>query len=211
MNLAVVSESPADESAIRILVDAISKRTNKAVASGRIRPGGWSGVLQAIEVELKSLHYRGEADALVTVVDSDDSPIHEESHEISGQPVLECRVCQILERVRRARASLRQIAGRKPGHVVVGLAVPAIEAWLLYGTDPHIVEARYERDLTAGVDLKSARIQLKQKLYGTANPSRPKMMEVMQREATRLTSNLAALEAAFPKGFGRFARQIRSW
>jgi hypothetical protein len=211
MNVAIVSESPADETAIRILVDAITGRTNKAVASGRIRPGGWSGVIQAIEVELKSLHYRGEADALITVVDSDDSPIHEESHEIPGQQIPECRVCQILEVVRRAQASLRQIEGRKPVDIAVGLSVPAIEAWLLYGTDPHIVEGRYERELKSGADLKSARVRLKRQLYGTATPPRSKMMEVMPCEAIRLASNISALEAAFPKGFGRFARQIRSW
>jgi hypothetical protein len=209
MKIAIVSESPADEAVLKSLVDALMNRKNDFVSSGRIRPGGWSAAIAAIEVELKSLHYNSDAHALVAVVDSNGSPVHDESHALSEDARRDCRVCTIRNHVDRVGGSLRPRAVNYPVQVVIGLAVPAIEAWLLCGQDQHVVEARFERERAAGSDLKNERVRLKRQLYGTEFPSLAKETEIATAAATRLCADLQQLERHFPKGFGSFAQALR--
>jgi hypothetical protein len=91
--------------------------------------------------------------------------------------------------------------------------VPALEAWLLYNKepkDPHITESRFERERADGKSLKPVRMQLKIRLYGMTDPPLITERAIMMREANRLATDLKALEMAFPKGFGRFAQQVRA-
>jgi hypothetical protein len=53
MKLAVISESPADEAAIKILVDAIVGEETELVPL-RLRPGGWPHVLQLLPPIIKA-------------------------------------------------------------------------------------------------------------------------------------------------------------
>ena len=49
-------------------------------------------------------------------------------------------------------------------------------------------------------------------VYGTDRPSLEREMECAVQEAQRIVRDgLAALEAAFPNGFGPMAREVRSW
>ena len=100
MKIAVVSESPADEAAIKILVDAIVGEKTELVSPARVRPGGWPHVLAVLPNIVTALHYRGEADSLAVVVDSDDSPLHLQSHE-TQQNNQDCRLCQLRNCVQR--------------------------------------------------------------------------------------------------------------
>lgn len=67
MRVAVLSESPADEAAIRILVDGIIGRPTQLAAMPPIRARGVSGVFNILPAILKHLHYRTDADALIIV------------------------------------------------------------------------------------------------------------------------------------------------
>ena len=211
MKIGIISESPADAAVLEILLNALTHRTHTILPNAvRQRPGGWHGVISAIRAELTNLHYRTDAGGMIAVVDSDDSPLHDDSHEAPHSPQPNCRVCQIIKDINDTRQKLK---GRPVNsvNVAVGLAVPALEAWLLFDQDPHIAEARYERDLATGVNLKNARMDLKRRLYRTTAPQRHVELDIATQAANRISLDLAALETAFPKGFGRFARQIRSW
>ena len=71
MKVAILSESPADEAAIRILIDGIIGGPTQPADMPPIRTRGVSGVFTILPTVLKHLHYRTDADALVIVVDSD--------------------------------------------------------------------------------------------------------------------------------------------
>src|SRR5438874_13743429 len=94
MKIAVVSESPADEAAIKILVDAIIG-TESDLYTIRTRPSGWTRVFQLLPNIVNALHYGTDVEALVVVVDSDESPVHRKSHEPLREENPECRLCHL--------------------------------------------------------------------------------------------------------------------
>jgi len=57
MKVAVLSESPADEAAVRILVSGILGRQTRAVALPLLRTRGESGVFAVLPVVFKHLHF----------------------------------------------------------------------------------------------------------------------------------------------------------
>ena len=68
LKLALLSESPADEAALRVLVGAVLGPFTVVPPSLRAR--GWPSVEQVLPPILRHLHFRTEADGLVVVVDS---------------------------------------------------------------------------------------------------------------------------------------------
>jgi hypothetical protein len=95
MKVAVFSESPADEVAVRILVDATLGRATEPVALAGLRTRGWPAVKATLPVVIHQLHYNTDADALVVVADSDDSPVHDPSHDVPGANTAGCRLCEL--------------------------------------------------------------------------------------------------------------------
>src|SRR2546423_11572398 len=75
MKIAIVSESPADEAAIQILVDAIVGSESELFPF-RTRPNGWTRIFDLLPNIIRHLHYGTEVEALVVVMDSDESIIH---------------------------------------------------------------------------------------------------------------------------------------
>jgi hypothetical protein len=209
MKIAILSESPVDEVAIRILAEAILGRTIELVPPGRLRPGGCSSVVQAAATELIHLYYQTDAEGLIILVDSDDSPAHDPSHR--NTPQFTCRVCQIEKAVQRAQASLNRIPGRGELRVAIGFPVPAIEAWFRCGKDPHAAEAPFLRELAAGRTLEQARRQLKREAYGAKRPQKQRQIEVAIGEARRLAGDLERLRTQFPLGFGLFYETLATW
>lgn len=209
MKVAILSESSADESALRILIEAILARQIEQI-SFPLRSRGWDSVPGSLPAVLKHLYYRTDAEALVVVADSDDSSIHQAAHELPDSADEDCRLCHLLTIVERTQQSIREVPGRQPLKTAIGLAVPAIEAWYLCGNDPRGAEAAwFQRDpASRGRGLRN---QLKQAVYGTERPSLT--LETMHaiREAQRLAQNLTLLEQHFPGGFGVLARFVRSW
>lgn len=208
MKLDVLSESPSDEAAVRILVDAILGEQSIRVSSLQ-RPPGWPAVRQFLPTVMKHLHYRTDADALVVVVDSDNSPIHEKSHDLPEGSVQECRVCQLRATIIQVQIHLRSVSGRASIKTAVGLAVPAVEAWYLCGIDLHCTEASLMPRLGAGA--KALKNQLKKEVYSTDRPLREMQTKRATEEAIRLAQDLNLIERLFPQGFGSLARDVRNW
>lgn len=212
MKVAVLSESPSDEAAVRILVKGIHGRDIEDVDIGRYqtRTRGWTSIPPILPTVIRALHYHREADALVVVIDSNDSPIHTEAHEEAQVIDPKCRVCHIQEVAIRTQVGLAEIPGRGSLRVSFGLAVPAIEAWLRCGEHHEANEAAWVMAREQG-EFAYDRMSLKRDLYGTDRPSLEMAIGCAKRHATRLADNIGLLEQEFPAGFGLLARDVRSW
>lgn len=209
MKVAVLSESSADEAAVRTLINGILGRETQDVPSLPLRSRGWPYVLQVLPAVIRRVYYQTDAEALVVIADSDDSPLHQSSHDRAGNKEPECRLCQLRNVFKETKLS--PIPGRSELKSAVGLAVPAIEAWYLCGIDPHVSEATWVRKLGQGERITYTRNALKKSAYGTERPS----LEIMKRHAvaaaTRLADDLSNIERLFPGGFGPFVNDVRSW
>jgi hypothetical protein len=216
MKVGILSESPVDEAAIRILLAALLTRSPDQieVIPARLRPGGWPSLPNALAVELRKLHYNTDAHALIAIADSDDSIVHEVWHDPSKVDSADkhpCRFCLLSELIRQTQSRLKARNVPYPLNVAVGLAVPALEAWLLCGRDPHSVEDRFIRELNQFGKIQTHRRKLKQQLYGTVSYATNQAIPIAIREATRLAANMSQLEKHFPRGFLTFAQQVRAW
>lgn len=209
MKIGFLSESPADEAAVRILVEALlAERVQPVQPSLRAR--GWPHVLQVLPDLLRHLQFQTDADALVVVVDSDDTTLHDGNHEDPDQYHPFCRSCQLELAVRRTVKRWKLPEGRSPMRVAIGLAVPAVEAWYLCGRDEEVGEAGWLVCAKRG-RCPYTRRDLKWRTYGTYRP--PLLLETQraEEECRRLATDLRVLENAFPLGFGHLAREVRRW
>jgi hypothetical protein len=209
MKLAILSESPADEAALRVLAGYVLGAPFTTVPA-TLRARGWPSVEQVLPAILRHLHFNTAADGLVVVVDSDDSPVHTTEHEAPGYYHPLCRICRLRAVFRRTVKNLPPAHGRTGVLRAVGLAVPAIEAWYLCGRDTSISEAAW----VAGQEIGRApytRRELKWRVYGTERPSLPLEIRRAVQEVTRHQGDVRRLENDFPQGFGSLARDLRSW
>ncbi len=205
MKIALLSESPADEAALRVLVSA-------AVGSAEfISPGfrarGWPNVAQVLPAVIRHLHFNTDTDVLVVVVDSDDTVVHGEEHDRPGHFHPQCRMCQLRAVFRQTTKKLPRAHGRDRLLRGIGVAVPAIEAWYLCGRDPAVSEARWVEAQAHGRQPYS-RAELKWRVYGTDRPSLPLEIECALREVNRHRADLRRLEYDFP-GFAALLRDLR--
>jgi hypothetical protein len=209
MKVAVLGESPEDEAAIRILVDALLGFETNLVAPPFLRTRGWSPLLNVLPTVLKKLHYHTDADALIVIVDSDNSAPHRQAHLRSDGASDGCRLCKLRFVADQVQNGLTDVPSRGRLKTAFGLAVPAFEAWLRSGVDPRAIEAT----LIQRNDGRSRalRTQLKRDVYGTSRPSPAVRLTRASEEARRLAQSLDDLERLFPDGFGAFARDVRSW
>jgi hypothetical protein len=211
MKTCVLSESPADEEAIGILVGGILGRPITPVAGPALRSRGWAATVNILPSVLKYLHYQTDAEAFVAVIDSDESPVHEPAHEAPGGAVDKCRLCVLRALVADSCRQLRPLAGRANLRIALGLAVPAVEAWYRFRLDPAVSEAAWLVGLGRKGKFPYTKAQLKVAVYGTDRPSLERETECATREAERLAQDLGQLEKFFPNGFGPLYREIRSW
>lgn len=208
MKLAVLSESPADEAALVVLVEAVLKRKVVRVQPS-LRARGWPNVLQILPAVIRHLHFETDADALVVAVDSDDSVVHETSHDAENRFHPRCRLCQLSAAWRQTTKRLPPARGRERVLRAVGVAVPAIEGWYLCGRDETVTEAAWVRGQEVG-KAPYTRAELKVRVYGTDRPGLPHETHCALKEARRLAKNPRRLENDFP-GFGFLARDLRQW
>src|SRR6478735_3931523 len=94
MKLAFLSESPADEAALHVLVRDVLKQPFTTVQA-TLRARGWPSVEQVLPAIVRHLHFNTDADGLVVVCDSDDSPVHTPEHEAPGYYHPLCRACRL--------------------------------------------------------------------------------------------------------------------
>lgn len=208
LRVALLSESPADEAALRMLVGFVVGPFQVVPPSLRAR--GWPSVEQVLPPILRHLHFQTDADALVVVVDSDDSVVHDEAHEAPGYHHPGCRLCRLRAVFRRTIRHLPPAHGRARVLRGIGLAVPAIEAWLLCGREPEVTEAAWRTGQETG-RAPYSRAELKVRVYGTDRPGLPWQTRRALEEVSRHRGDIRRLENDFPHGFGALARDLREW
>ncbi|MGH9798872.1 MAG: hypothetical protein ACRD82_00765 [Blastocatellia bacterium] len=209
MKIAILSESPADATAIHLLVESL---LNTRVQDVRFRPEtrSWPQVRDNLPKVLQHLHYRTDAEALVVVADLDDDPIHQPAHDTSGNSDLSCRLCCLRDVIRQAQHQLSSNISRPAIKTAVGVAVPAIESWLLCGQDGRASEAAWLQGGSAFRG-RSFRLELKSAVYGNDRSSLSLKIQRASEEAKRLAGDLSLLENHFPAGFGALAQDLRNW
>ena len=207
MKIALLSESPADETALRVLVAAVLRQDPKFVAPG-YRARGWPNVAQLMPAVLRHLHFNSDTDALVVVVDSDDSVVHTERHDAPDYFHPHCRMCQLRAVYRQTTKKLPKAHGRDRMLRMIGVAVPAVEAWYLCGRDEGVTEQAWIHGQERG-QLPYTRAQLKVRVYGTDRPSLPHETACAVREVQRHRQDPRRLEHDFP-GFAALARDLRA-
>ena len=209
MKVAVFSESPADDAAVRILVEGILGGPTEEVTLPSLKVRGWPSLRKNLRSILTELHYTGEAEAIVVVADGDDSPQHLLEHEQPGNANLKCRLCCMRDLITQTQQLLKPRAGRGPIKTAIGLSIPAIEAWYLCGKDPTATEAMWFQSGLARHG-RNHRNNLKRAVYGTDRITRA-FHHRAEEEAKLLLAKLDELEKLFPTGFGALARDLRSW
>lgn len=207
MKVALLSESPADEAVLRVLVDAILGEPAHIAPAG-YRARGWPNVLQVLPAVIRHLHFNTDVDTLVVTCDSDDTPVHTAAHEAPQYYHPHCRMCQLRAAFRQTSKRFPEAHGRLKIRRVVGVAVPALEAWLLCGRDDDVSEAAWVKGQQAG-RLPYTRAELKFRIYQTERPSLPHEIDCALREADRHRRDLRRLEYDFP-GFAALMRDLKS-
>lgn len=208
MKLAILSESPADEAALFVLVEAASHKSVELVRPG-LRARGWPNVAQVMPAILRHLHFNTDADGLVVVVDADDSVIHTPDHDRPDYYHPHCRMCRLRAIYRQTMKKLPAANGRQRALRAIGIAVPAIEAWYLCGKDPTVSEQAWIEGRSSGISPYS-RAELKWRVYGTDRPSLDHETHCALREVRRLAGDCRRLENDFPS-FSALALDLRSW
>jgi len=208
MKLAILSESPADEAALCLLIEAVLGSPFVRVQAN-LRARGWPSVAQVLPAVIRHLHFNTDAQGLVVVVDSDDSVVHTELHERPDYFHPLCRMCRLRAVFRQTNKNLPPARGRTRVLRGVGVAVPAIEGWYLAGREPEVTEDAWVAGQERGW-APFSRAQLKQRVYGTDRPSLLHATECAIRETRRLLPDTRRLEHDFP-GFAALARDLRTW
>lgn len=206
MKVALLSESPADEVALRVLVAAVLGAPPEFVAPG-LRARGWPNVAQVLPAVIRHLHFNTDTDVLGVVVDADDSVVHTAVHDAPNYFHPHCRMCQLRAVFRQTTKHFRPANGRNRVLRGVGIAVPAIEAWYLCGRDATVTEAAWV-DGQSRDQQPYTRAELKWRVYGTDRPSLAHEIDCALREVTRLHGDPRRLENDFP-GFAAFAADLR--
>ncbi|HTX66745.1 MAG TPA: hypothetical protein VMD31_13305 [Opitutaceae bacterium] len=209
MKVALLSESPADEAALRILVEAVLAAPMTQVRPG-LRARGWPNVAQVLPAILRHLHFNTDTEALVVVVDSDDSVVHTADHEAPGYYHPQCRLCQLRGIFHRVQKRFPPLHGRERVLRGVGIAVPAIEAWYLCGHDPQVTELAW-LDGQARGRAPYTRRELKWRVYGTDRPGLGFEIQRAVECVRRHQHDPRRLETDFPHGFGTLAHDLRGW
>lgn len=209
MKVALLSESPADEAAIRVLVEAVLGEPIEQVQPA-LRARGWPNVAQVLPPVLRHLHFNTDATGLVVVVDSDETVVHTAAHEAPGYYHPQCRLCYLRAVYRQTMKKVPPVRGRDRVLRCVGVAVPAVEAWYLCGRDDSVGEAAWIAAQEQS-RVPYTRRELKWRVYGTERPTLPHEIECALREVQRHRRDPRRLEADFPGGFGSLARDLRSW
>lgn len=206
MKIALLSESPADETALRILVSGALGTPPQFVTHG-LRARGWPNVAQVLPAVIRHLHFNTDTDVLAVVVDADDSVVHTAAHDAPGYFHPHCRMCQLRAVFRQTCKRLPPAHGRERVLRGVGIAVPAIEAWYLCGRDTTVNEEAWLAGQKAGRPPYS-RAELKLRVYGTDRPSLSHEIDCALREVARHHNDTRRLEFDFPS-FGALARDLR--
>ena len=149
-----------------------------------------------------------DTDVLVVTCDSDDTVVHTAPHDAPGYFHPRCRLCQLRAVFRQTTKRLPTAHGRARVLRCVGVAVPALEAWLLCGREASVTEAAWVAGQGSG-RAPYTRAELKWRVYGTDRPSLPHEIRCALHECERQRRDLRRLEEDFP-GFAAVARDLHA-
>ena len=127
MKISVLSESSADESAVKILLDGILGIETELVAyPNELRTGGWPKVRNTLPAIYRAIYYyQPEVEAFAFVIDSDATLVHKRDHEKAGKSEEKCRLCECRSIIERLRQSLSPMPGRKAPISPVSVRLPS--------------------------------------------------------------------------------------
>ncbi len=205
MRVGILSESPADEAALEVLVEAVVARPIQRVGNLRLSGRGYRPIVSSVKQVIRYYTFAERVDALVVVLDSDDTVPHGSALDaVESKPSRQCRLCRLHGDLEAERSRLES-----PVRLCLGVAMPAIEAWYLCGEDAHVTEAAWVAGYAPPARRPFDRNGLKRRVYGTERPGIGLATDVAVRHARRLALDLTALETCFPSGFGTLARALR--
>lgn len=212
MKVAVYGESPADEAALRILVDALLGSPTQRIGFPWLKSRGWPSILQNLPKVVQYLHYQTDAEGLVVVVDSDKSPLPAQPLQRLAESDDPSRLGRLQRAVDLVAARVAPVPHRPELKLALGLAVPTIEAWYRCGLDARVNETAWTRALQSSEYAYDAS-RLKRAVYGTDRPPLELATEVAAQQAQRLVNEgrFELLERIYPIGFGSLADGLRSW
>jgi hypothetical protein len=199
MKFAFISESPADNAALRAFCETLIGGHPIECVESLVRiPGGWTEVIKKLPPALRALRYGTDADVVVVSIDSDSTDL---------TPGSSTNRLDLLKEIIKKNLSPRSPADRNL-RAISGIAVPAIEAWWLAHNHSDISEI-------AWLERKKQRpaydkLELKRRLYGTERPSislETDRMVCAAREAARHPDELCK---KFPQGLASLVREIQA-
>jgi hypothetical protein len=211
MRVAIFSESPSDEAALRVLVGKALNTSLEPIKLS-LRSRGWPAVRQELRAVLRDIWLNQRADALVVSVDTDHSPIHETGHDTEKTP--DCRQCVLQKQLVETTRELRERNDLKSLLNAVASASPAVEAWLLYGKANAPTETSWRAFLMTDptrFEVKMRVNELKRLVYGSPKPGEARAISVAREEAGRIARDLPSLAADFPGGFGTLYGTVGGW
>lgn len=211
MKIAFFSESKIDETVLKNLVEEISEsEIEETDIRKKLRFRSSSHLVKNLSVVISSVHYNSDAKFLVIASDSDDYPVHISQHDINENG--ECHLCRLRKIVKNSLAEMQAVEGKEMLKVAIGVPVPAIEAWLLFGKNPQVSENTWIRKQN-GEKINYNRKKLKTELYGGERVSEEKKIEISIKAIERIVENqlLDDLEKSFPQGFGSLSNEVKSW
>jgi hypothetical protein len=208
MIVAVVSESSADEAAVRrLLVPLIGVTSAQETQLAPLRTRGWGMLPKILPAIVKQIYYHTAVDALLVTIDSDDSSPHgDHAPDAPG----DCRLCLISALLTVEISKLTPVPLRNRLKTAVGLCIPAIEAWYLCGVDPTVTEALWIAGRRAG-KLPYTRGELKKRIYGSSLPILDVQLQKGIEHAGRLAADLDLLRTWFPSGCGTMLDAVGAW
>jgi len=187
MQLAIISESPADEAALHAFCQTLIGREIALVEHRLEVRRGWPALKKQLPVILRSVRYQTTATAVLLVVDSDGSDLR------PGSPTN--RMHELQEIVRRDLSP--HSAGDRRITCLLGLAVPCIEAWWLAHKNPQISETTWHGRETYP-RMPYDKNSLKRDLYGSEYS--PRRREIMISAAREAAGHSDLLHKRFPAG-----------
>lgn len=211
MKVAFFSESKADETVLKHFVEELSEEgLEEKDIRKNLQFRSSSSVIKYLPVVIRSVHYNSDAEFLVVSSDSDDTPVHIAQHKTIKNE--QCHLCCLQIIAQKSLAELQESPGKQMLKVAIGVPVPAIEAWLLFGKNPHVSEHYWIR-FQNGEKITYDRKKLKTELYGGEHVPEAQRIEISIKAIQRIVENqlLEGLEKEFPQGFGTMADKVRNW
>lgn len=198
IELAILSESPADEAGLLAFAAALIGQPCSASEQLVFRARGWPAIVRQLEPVVAGLACWAQPTALLVVADGNGSTLEEAASE--------CRMRQLREAATRAEKRFLQAGRRVP--VLVGVAYPTIEAWWLAAQDSGLGEAGWDNRGRPG-GATYTKPDLKRALYGSEFASLPAMLAAQAAAGTRAAAHADALARRFPLGLAPLVTGLR--